>query len=127
MRAFFQKNCSAKLKRVVDHVIGKLEKKGFSVSSVSPNSSNPDGFVKVVTTAKGRILGASIVGAEAGELIQVWALANAQKLDIKALADWVVPYPTRGEVNKRAAMRYYAGAPANPFIRKAIDWLGRLG
>lgn len=86
-----------------------------------------EGFVKVVTTAKGRILGASIVGAEAGELIQVWSLAIAQKLDIKALADWVVPYPTRGEVNKRAAMRYYAGAPANPFIRKAIDWLGRLG
>ena len=47
MRSFFQKNCSAKLKRVVDHVIGKLEKKGFSVTSVSPNSSNPDSFVKV--------------------------------------------------------------------------------
>src|SRR5262249_32877477 len=37
-----------------------------------------DGFVKVVTDAKGRILGASIVGEHAGELIQMWSLALSQ-------------------------------------------------
>jgi pyruvate/2-oxoglutarate dehydrogenase complex dihydrolipoamide dehydrogenase (E3) component len=86
-----------------------------------------EGFVKVTTTAKGRILGATIAGAEAGELIHVWSLAIAQKLGIKAMTDWIVPYPTRGEVNKRAAIRYYAAAPSNPLVRKVVGWLAKLG
>ncbi len=58
---------------------------------------------------KGRILGATIVGPSAGELIQVWSLAIAQKMNIQAMTSWIAPYPTLGEVSKRAAIRYYAG------------------
>ena len=35
-----------------------------------------EGFIKVVTDAKGKILGASIVGEHAGELIQMWSLGR---------------------------------------------------
>jgi hypothetical protein len=56
---------------------------------------------------KGRPIGASIVGAQAGELIQVWALVIANKLKIGAVAAMVSPYPTMGEINKRAAGAYY--------------------
>jgi pyruvate/2-oxoglutarate dehydrogenase complex dihydrolipoamide dehydrogenase (E3) component len=86
-----------------------------------------EGLVKVLADHRGRILGASIVGAEAGELIHIWSLAIARKLRIQAMADWVAPYPTLGEVNKRAAFRYYATAPANSLVRKVIDLLARLG
>ena len=59
--------------------------------------------------ANGRILGASILGAGAGDLIVPWALAISQKLKIGALANLIVPYPTRGEASKRAAgMLLYA-------------------
>lgn len=85
------------------------------------------GHVKVVVGAKGRILGASIVGAHAGELIQMWSLAIAQKLTIKAMTDWISPYPTLAEVNKRAAIRYYASATSRPLVRKVIGWLKKLG
>lgn len=85
------------------------------------------GHVKVVTDKKGRILGATIAGAHAGELIQMWALAISQKLKIKAMTAWVSPYPTLMEVNKRAAVRYYASAPSNPLVRKAIGFLKKLG
>src|SRR5262249_32815092 len=42
------------------------------------------GYIKVITTRRGRILGATIVGAGAGELIATWALAVAQRLNVRA-------------------------------------------
>ncbi|NOR61425.1 MAG: dihydrolipoamide dehydrogenase [Rhodobacteraceae bacterium] len=67
---------------------------------------NTTGLIKVMVL-KGRPIGASIVGAQAGELIQVWALVIANKLKIGAVAAMVSPYPTMGEINKRAAGAYY--------------------
>ncbi len=86
-----------------------------------------EGFVKVVTDAKGKIKGASIVGLHAGELIQMWSLAISQRLDIRAMTQWISPYPTLSEINKRAAFGYYATAAARPLVRKVISWLARLG
>lgn len=85
------------------------------------------GHIKVVTSAKGVILGVTIAGAQAGEIIQMWSLAMAQKLKIKAMTDWISPYPTYSEINKRAAFRYYASAPGNPFVRKVISLLAKFG
>ena len=85
------------------------------------------GHVKVVTDKKGRILGASIVGLHAGELIQMWSLALSQGLKIRAMTEWISPYPTLSEINKRAAFRYYATAASNPFVRKVIALLAKLG
>lgn len=84
------------------------------------------GHVKIIT-AKGRVAGATIVGPNAGELIQIWSLAVAQKLHISALAGYVAPYPTLGEAGKRAALRHYAALPARSIVRKLINVLARLG
>ena len=86
-----------------------------------------EGMVKVITDRRGLILGAGIVGAHAGELIQMWALAISQKLKIKAMTEWISPYPTLGEINKRAAYRYYATAASNPLVRKLIGLFAKLG
>ena len=85
------------------------------------------GHIKVVTAKSGRILGATIVGAQAGELIQMWALAISQKLNIKAMTTWISPFPTLSEINKSVAEGYYATAPSNPTVRKVIGFLARLG
>jgi pyruvate/2-oxoglutarate dehydrogenase complex dihydrolipoamide dehydrogenase (E3) component len=85
------------------------------------------GHIKVVTSDKGRILGATIAGANAGELIHVWSLAVAQRLHIKAMADYIAPDLTLGEIGKRAALRHYATLPANTTLRKLIDFVARLG
>ncbi|MDX2258603.1 MAG: FAD-dependent oxidoreductase [Hyphomicrobiaceae bacterium] len=86
-----------------------------------------EGHVKVVTDKRGRILGCTIVGAHAGELIGMWSLAISQRMNIKALTGWIAPYPTLGEVNKRAAYRYFATAASNPLVRKAISYMKKLG
>jgi pyruvate/2-oxoglutarate dehydrogenase complex dihydrolipoamide dehydrogenase (E3) component len=62
-----------------------------------------EGLAKVVTTRRGKVLGASILGASAGELIHAWVLAVGRGIGIGAMANMIAPYPTLGEVNKRAA------------------------
>ena len=81
------------------------------------------GHIKVIVTRKGHILGATIVGAEAGELIALWALAIAQKLNIRALTGIVLPYPTLSEIGKRAAIDYFTPNLTSPMLRRIIAWL----
>ncbi len=85
------------------------------------------GLVKVITAKNGRILGCSIVGPNAGDLIAMWTLAITQKLKVSAIAGMVLPYPTLGEAGKRAAVTYYAGVTEKPLIRKLIGFLKRFG
>jgi pyruvate/2-oxoglutarate dehydrogenase complex dihydrolipoamide dehydrogenase (E3) component len=85
------------------------------------------GHIKVITDRRGDILGASIVGAEAGENITAWTLAIAQKLNIRAFAGLVVPYPAYAEVGKRAAMTYFMRGLTSSGVRRIIGWLRRLG
>ena len=86
-----------------------------------------EGFIKVVTDKKGRILGTGIAGRAAGELIQIWSLAISQGLKIKDLTSWIAPYPTLGEISKRAAMGTYALSAGKPLVRKAVGLLRKLG
>ena len=85
------------------------------------------GHIKVITDKRGRILGATIVGAGAGELITTWALALANRLNIRAIAGIVVPYPTFGEIGKRAAITYFLPSLTSPFVRRIIGLLRRFG
>jgi pyruvate/2-oxoglutarate dehydrogenase complex dihydrolipoamide dehydrogenase (E3) component len=85
------------------------------------------GLIKAVVSAKGDILGCSIVAPNAGELIQPWALAMSSKLKVKAMIDMVAAYPTMTEVSKRAATSYYSELPSKPWIRKVIGVLKRFG
>jgi pyruvate/2-oxoglutarate dehydrogenase complex dihydrolipoamide dehydrogenase (E3) component len=81
------------------------------------------GMVKVVTTRKGKILGASIVGQGAGDLLAVWTMALNQGLSVSAMAGVVAPYPTRGEASKRAAGDFYTPSLFSPRMRKIIGIL----
>jgi pyruvate/2-oxoglutarate dehydrogenase complex dihydrolipoamide dehydrogenase (E3) component len=85
------------------------------------------GHIKVVTSKRGKILGATIVGVGAGELISTWTLAITQGLKIRAMTDFIVPYPTLAEIGKRAAMSYYATSLTSPFVRRIIRFLRRFG
>jgi pyruvate/2-oxoglutarate dehydrogenase complex dihydrolipoamide dehydrogenase (E3) component len=85
------------------------------------------GHIKVITSSKGAILGVTIVGAQAGELITTWTLAIAQKLNIRAMTGIVMPYPTLSEIGKRAAFDYFSPSLTKPMVRRIIGWLRLLG
>jgi pyruvate/2-oxoglutarate dehydrogenase complex dihydrolipoamide dehydrogenase (E3) component len=84
------------------------------------------GLVKAIVDRRGRILGASIVAPNAGELIQPWCLALSKRLRISALANFVPPYPTLGEASKRAAGSFYTDTLFGPGTRRVVRWLSRL-
>ena len=70
----------------------------------------------------GRIVGADILGHDAGELIAPFVLAVAKGMSVKDFATAVFPYPTRAEAARRAAIAFYApklefaaAAAADPF------------
>ena len=86
-----------------------------------------DGFLKAAVTKRGRILGVTIVGRNAGELALPWALAMSQRLRIGALANVVAPYPTFGEISKRAAGAFYAPTLFSERTRWLVRLLGKLG
>jgi len=84
-------------------------------------------MIKVVTGRKGRILGASIVGPRAGELIHPWVLAIQEGLKIGAMARLVMPYPTLGEVGKRAAGSYFLPTLFGERSKRLVRLLRRFG
>jgi len=85
------------------------------------------GVIKVVTRRNGRILGASILGTEAGELIHPWVLAIAQGLKVGALATMIAPYPTLGEVGKRAAGSFFTPKLFSERTKRLVRLLRYLG
>lgn len=86
-----------------------------------------NGLIKIVTDPRGRILGVSIGGHGAGEMISMWALAVSKKLSVRDIAGFVPPYPTLSEVGKRAAITYYAHMPRSPRVRALISFLRIFG
>jgi pyruvate/2-oxoglutarate dehydrogenase complex dihydrolipoamide dehydrogenase (E3) component len=79
------------------------------------------GFAKIITTPKGQILGAHLVGPSAGELIHEVILAMKNKLPVSALTGMIHIYPTLSEVNSKAALqlkkRNYA---KNEFLQNTL-------
>ena len=85
------------------------------------------GMIKVVMDRSTRIIGASIAGPHAGDLILPWVLAVQHKMKISAFTGIVAPYPTFGEISKRAASAYYTPALFSGRTRtlvKVLSWFG---
>ena len=86
-----------------------------------------EGLVKLVAGRGGRVLGAAIVGAHAGELILPWVLAVERGLKLSALANLIAPYPTLSEASKRAAGAYYTPRLFSDRTRWLVRQLRRFG
>jgi pyruvate/2-oxoglutarate dehydrogenase complex dihydrolipoamide dehydrogenase (E3) component len=85
-----------------------------------------EGLIRIAAAGNGRILGVAIVGRQAGELLAPWCLAIRQGLKLSAMADLLLPYPTLGEVSKRAAGQYYAPRLFGGGTRRLVGALLRL-
>ncbi|MFQ5345104.1 MAG: dihydrolipoyl dehydrogenase family protein [Mariprofundus sp.] len=94
----------------------------FAENDRAQAEKRTEGMIKVITTPKGMILGASIGGLHAGELIQPWVLAISQKLKIGAMASMIAPYPTLAEANKRIAGSFYT----DKLFSAKTKWLVRF-
>lgn len=99
----------------------------YSENDRAQTERKTEGLIKLVTDRKGRILGASIVGANAGEMINFWALALSKRLGVRDIAGYVAPYPTMTEIGKRAAITYFTETTRKPLVRGVVRFLRRFG
>jgi len=76
----------------------------------------PEGEIKVFATGSGKILGVSILGANAGEMIGEYALAMRNGLRLSDIAGTVHPYPTFLLGNRRVADQYVARYLDSPLL-----------
>ena len=83
------------------------------------------GFIKAMVV-KGRPVGVTIVGHQAGELINLWSLVLANNMKMSQVAAMVSPYPTIGEVNKRVAGAYFSPRLFdNPKVERVVRFVQR--
>jgi pyruvate/2-oxoglutarate dehydrogenase complex dihydrolipoamide dehydrogenase (E3) component len=105
----------------------KVLRWSFAENDRAQAEHKTNGLIKIITNPKGLILGVSIGGHGAGEMINMWALAVSKKMTVRDVAGFVPPYPTISEVGKRAAITYYADIPRNSLMRKLLSFLRIFG
>lgn len=99
----------------------------FVDNDLSEAERTTAGMIKIVTDRGGRILGAGVVGRDAGELIAPWSIALAKGLSADDLVAAVPPYPSRAEIARRVAAAFHGPGMAPPWRRRLVDLLRRLG
>jgi pyruvate/2-oxoglutarate dehydrogenase complex dihydrolipoamide dehydrogenase (E3) component len=78
-----------------------------------------DGMIKIFAKKwNGKILGATIYGKQAGDLISEYALAMKNGITLRNIADTIHPYPTYGLGVRRAADQWY--------VKNQSEWMSKL-
>ncbi len=84
-----------------------------------------DGFAQI-WVKNGRVRGATIVGAQAGELIHFWSLVIAQNLKLLKASSVITPYPTLSDINKKLIGAYFTPRLFdNPKIKSFVKLIQR--
>jgi len=85
--------------------------------------SEDAGFVKVVTAkGSGKILGATIVGPHAGDLLHEFVLAMKADIGLATIASTIHAYPTFAELARKAGDKYNK-TRLTPRAKKVFTWL----
>lgn len=85
----------------------------------------PSGVARILIS-KGRVLGASLLGAHAGELIHELALAMQVNVKAKTLSRLVHAYPTYAQIHRRTINTSYAGLLQSRKVRSLVWLINRL-
>lgn len=92
-------------------------------SAVIQNSQR--GMIKVITK-RGKVVGATILGPQASNLIAEWALAINMGANINNVAATVHAYPTLAQINKRVANKHATRNLFSVFNRRVVSYLQRV-
>lgn len=81
------------------------------------------GFIKVICSNKGVILGVSILGMNADELLTPWIMLIKDGKRLRDLSDTVIPYPTISEISKRVASEFYSPLLFSAKVKRLVSWI----
>lgn len=86
-----------------------------------------EGLAKIITTPRGKLLGACIVGPHAGELIAEYGLAVAKGMKAADLSNTIHIYPTLAQINLRVADQRLKEALTpgrKQWLKRIFGWRG---
>lgn len=86
-----------------------------------------EGHIKVMTARDGTVVGATIAGASASEMISLWALAVGKEMKLADVSAFMPGYPTYSEIGKRAIQARTANLSRRPDVRAlagVLRWFG---
>ncbi len=82
-----------------------------------------EGMIKIFASKlTGKIYGASVVGAHAGEMISEYAVAMKNGVTLRNIADTIHPYPSWGLGARRAADQWYIKNQSE----SSVKWIKRV-
>ncbi len=87
---------------------------GFDDNDRAIAEGDTRGGVKLIVGKGGKLLGAHAAGTRADDLVQIAQAVLVKGGTIRDLTSPVAPYPTRGEIFKRAAGKYYESTVFGP-------------
>ena len=85
-----------------------------------------EGMIKVTALNNGKILGATILGPGAGDMLGMWGLALQKKMKLSDIAGTIAPYPTMGEISKRVAGSWYTPKLFSARTKAVVKFLQKL-
>lgn len=99
---------------------------GFDQNDRALAMRTTEGLMKAMVV-KGRVVGVSILGPQAGELLAPWAMVLGRRGGPGTLAGLMLPYPTLSEVSKRTAAAYFSAKLFdNAWLKRGVRLVQRL-
>lgn len=95
----------------------------FTENDRAQAEKKTEGMIKILVSPSGYILGATILGPNAGELIYPWVICIQNKLKISTIVNSIAPYPTFSDINKRVAGEFYKDKIFSPFMKKIVKFM----
>ncbi|MFW5709077.1 MAG: dihydrolipoyl dehydrogenase family protein [Chloroflexota bacterium] len=88
--------------------------------------NDQDGFIKLIYTGGGNLIGATVVSERAGEMIFELQLAINNKLSLREITSMIHPYPSYMDVVKKAVSSVVIDELFKGVSGRAIKLLGRV-
>jgi pyruvate/2-oxoglutarate dehydrogenase complex dihydrolipoamide dehydrogenase (E3) component len=98
----------------------EVVKRDFRSYGRTVADGHPEGFIKIVTDARGRIHGATIVGENASELIHEWTMAIQYKKKMHHVMMMQHSFPSVSMINKMVTEDWMMKKMKTPWIRRFI-------
>ncbi|MGC0372337.1 MAG: hypothetical protein DGJ47_001049 [Rickettsiaceae bacterium] len=114
---------SLESKLIEGNIKYKSLKMDFTDNDRAQSEDRTNGMIKVLVSPSGKVLGVTILGPSAGELVYPWVMLIQNNLQIGAIANSIAPYPTLNDINKRVAGSFYTDKIFSPLMQKIVRFI----
>ena len=103
----------------------KVIQMSFDENDRAKAENRTDGMIKILVSPRGYILGATILGVHAGELIYPWVMGIQNQLTLRVMTSSIAPYPTLSDISKKVAGHFYADKIFSSLMKRIVRFIMR--